>query len=478
MALKVLPWHGLLPKTVYREGKMLDVLVIGCGASGMMAAISAARTGAITGILEGGEKPGKKLLLTGNSRCNLTNLDFDPDHLYLSEDEEWRKKITDSVFSQFSVTDTLNFFHGIGLQTMVEHRSYVYPSTGQSRSVLKLLLLELRRLHVEIHFQEKVLSLRRRTSPQHGGIWLAETERGAFSARSVILAAGSSASPLTGSDGSGYLLARKLGLSLVEPLPSLTGIRCSLIGQKSRAVRVQAESLPRKKRKGRSRQKGAESMDLLSSLAGLRMNAKVSAFSAGRLLAEDSGQIQWTQSDLSGIVTFQVSQTVTRALSRGQDVELSLDLLPALNREELSSSLRKLSSRNLDLTVEELLLGFLPALMIPVVLSTLPESLSLRKSGSLTEADFQSISRALKALRLKALSVRGFDSCQVCAGGVSLSELNPLSLEAERSALQGLYLAGELLDLDGPCGGYNLQWAWSSGWTAGKHAGISAGSGD
>jgi predicted Rossmann fold flavoprotein len=208
------------------------------------------------------------------------------------------------------------------------------------------------------------------------------------------------------------------------------------------------------------------------------MNAKVSAFSAGRLLAEDSGQIQWTQSDLSGIVTFQVSQTVTRALSRGQDVELSLDLLPALNREELSSSLRKLSSRNLDLTVEELLLGFLPALMIPVVLSTLPESLSLRKSGSLTEADFQSISRALKALRLKALSVRGFDSCQVCAGGVSLSELNPLSLEAEKSALQGLYLAGELLDLDGPCGGYNLQWAWSSGWTAGKHAGISARSGD
>ena len=200
---------------------MKQIVVVGGGPAGMTAAISAARAGARVTLLESGQKAGSKLLLTGNGRCNLTNLDFDPRRDYASSDPENAGRILSSVFRQMSVDDTLSFFSSMGLMTAAEHGTYVYPVTGQSLSVLNVLVREMERLRVRVKFREKVTGLER---TEEG--WLVRTGSWSYPCERVILACGSKCMPATGSDGNGYQLAASCGLRLTPVLPSLSAIVC------------------------------------------------------------------------------------------------------------------------------------------------------------------------------------------------------------------------------------------------------------
>lgn len=430
------------------------IVVVGCGASGMMAAIAAAKAGAAVTVLEGQKAPGRKLLMTGNSRCNLTNTAPRMAMAYQSGDEEMVLPLASKVLSAFPVQDTLDFFHGMGLLTTVEHGTYVYPVTGQSQSVLDILLEQMRELGVKTKFSEKVTSIEKNESAgrQHGSAWLVKTATWQYPADAVILACGSRAVPKTGSDGSGYEIARRLGLQVTEVVPALTGISVEL---------TEAEH------SGSSGKKTS----FLSSLAGVRMNAGVSVWADGIPAARDIGQLQFTATDLSGIVVFQVSSRVSRALKEGREVQIRLDLIPAFTDDEIETLLRRYGENHPDAPAAMALTGLLPKQLVPLVLQTAGAGdLSKKKASDMDKMQIREIASVIKCFRLKATGVRGFDSCQVCAGGVGIGQVDPASMECKDPSLSGIYLTGEILDIDGPCGGYNLQWAWSSGYVAGSCA--------
>lgn len=408
---------------------MKSIIVIGGGASGLMAAIVAAREGARVTILESMDKPAKKLLMTGNGRCNLTSLDFSREDCYRGGDITFVRQ----VLKQFDYQQTMQFFEEMGL-LLQERGSGVYPLTDQASSVADRLLLELAKLHVKLKCLEKVTRIEKT-----GDKWTAFTESWHYEADAVILACGSRAVPATGSDGSGYVLAQMCGHTIQEPFPALVPLKCK-------------ESFVKK-------------------LAGLRTKAVVtmkissaepSRQSARPLIFSEAGELQWTEYGISGIVVFQLSRYASTALQHGKQVQVSVDCLPSVTEERLLELLVKKKDEE---PIGDSLAGILPKKMIPVIL----ELCQIRKASARPEEkELSRICYTIKHLSLTVTGTRSFDQAQVCGGGVTLSEINPCTMASR--ICSRLYLTGELLDVDGICGGYNLQWAWSTGYLAGKNS--------
>ena len=347
--------------------------------------------------------------------------------------------------------DTLSFFHREGLLTSVEHESYVYPVTGQSSSVLDVLLRTIGSLKIKQKYNEEVVEIEHADSPDGSGVWNVRTKTWTYQADSVILCCGSRSTPSTGSNGSGYELSRMLGLDVTDILPGLTAVSCSLPAPDTRAY------IPGSGSRAASADGKKNAADPIMAAIGTRTFADVSVYADGEKIAGERGQIQFTQQDLSGIVVFNLSRAVVRALHRGCEVTLSLDLIPDTSQDAIEALIRSLREKYENISDEKILTGLLPSRMIPACLAL------CRQSG-------RSLADLLKHFPLKASRLRSFDSAQVCVGGVRVTELNPDTLECLAPERKGIYLTGELIDVDGPCGGYNLQWAWSSGYTAGTHA--------
>ena len=456
-----------------------QVLIIGAGASGLVAAISAAQSGASVTLLDSGKKPAAKLLMTGNGRCNMTNLDPHLWDQYHSSSPETLKAFTSSLQQELNVPDTLAFFKELGLLTVTKGE-LVYPHSEQSKSVLDALLAEAQKLHVRIKLDGKVRSIRcdfdnDNTKPAHNSTktetgvkntggnsrakkWYAATDTWEYSADRLILCAGSCAAPETGSDGSGYELARSLGHTIVKPLPALTGLICA--GEKD-----------------------------LTSAQGARSDGTVQLYcqysnSRRVMLKTESGQIQWTKDGISGVVIFQLSGIVSRILAEGGTAWVQIDLVPDQEEEELTAFLEKQIGLLPDLSkdsisfmkmipaLKHLLSGIVHDRLTGLIIGKAQEILPKDHKHSVVQLDPAAISRVLastlKHLPLQITGTRSFDQSQVCAGGISLDEVDPVMLESKLAP--GLFFAGEILDADGPCGGYNLQWAWSTGYTAGKYA--------
>lgn len=416
-----------------------DIIVIGAGASGLVAAIMAAREGAKVEIMEREDKPGKKLLVTGNGRCNLTHIDpvlwtryhsdspVDPDSFF-------------ALMQRYDPACCLQFFRELGLLTH-EKDGYVYPRSDQAQSVLQLLTRECTRLGVRIRTNTAITGIEK----QPDGSFLLRTPTWQYPCRKVILSCGSAAMTGVETEGNGYNLLQDLGIQLVPPVPALTG----LISRDS----------------------------LLGTAAGSRTQSAVYLDIDGQKKGDtEYGQIQWAKDGLSGICVMQLSRYVSRALSapgrsgRKTDlpkITLHIDFLPELSAEELKEFLLSPHMDNsTDLTEENLiqqLSGMLPDRIVRML---------LKKQGRLSgdrQAIYARLLSLIKDFSVSITDVRGFTQAQVCAGGASLEEIDPSTLEVRR--LPGLYLCGEILDIDGPCGGYNLQWAWSSAMAAGLSAG-------
>lgn len=391
------------------------VCIVGGGAAGMMAAIIAAREGAAVTVLEHNEKTGKKILATGNGRCNLTNL-YQAASCYHSQE----RNLAWEVLEQFDVQETIRFFSELGIYTKNKNGG-LYPSSMQASSVQELLEMEARYRKVKIKCREHVTEIQVLQAAAKP-VFQVKTETWSYEADAVILACGSKASAIEGADGSGYTLAKSLGLKVIKPLPALVPL------------------------KGKG--------TYFTKWAGTRVEGKVILKAGAQILDTAEGELQLTDYGISGIPVFQLSSQTARLLDSGVPVSAELDFLPDFDEKGLEEFLKRRENACPYKTQRELLTGLLPKKLADVL--------------SEGKTDRKTLVQRIKRFAVEIKGTKAFDMAQVCSGGVSLTEINPKTMECRK--IPGIYLAGELLDTDGICGGYNLQWAWSSGACAGYAA--------
>lgn len=396
-----------------------DVVVIGGGASGLTAAICAAREGARVIVLDRMARIGKKILATGNGRCNYTNEDMGPEY-YHSQ----MPVFVSQILKRFNEKETIQFFKQLGIIPK-SNGGYVYPNSMQAVSILESLIFELNRLHVKVIENAEVsrITIKGRGYQINAGNEFIHCRR-------LILACGGRASEKLGSNGSGYHLARSLGHSIIPVVPALTGLRA----------------------------KDA----IYKQLAGVRVDGKVSLYIDGHLKDSHRGEIQLAEYGISGIPVFQLSGQAAYGLQEGKEVQCFLDFFPDMPEETLKALLIERKKQFTDRPAEVFETGILNKKLIRACMK-----LSGASRNKLP--DMGSLAHIIKHFPAFIQDSRGFDFAQVCAGGVDLKEIWPQSCESKIHS--GLYIIGELMDADGVCGGYNLQWAWATGYIAGTHAG-------
>lgn len=402
------------------------IIIIGGGASGLTAAIAAARQGAAVTVLEHMDRVGKKILSTGNGRCNMTNLTMN-ETCYRCGQAWFPMKVVE----QFPVLDTLQFFKDLGILTK-SRNGYIYPNSDQASSVLDALRFECDRLGIRVVTGCLVKTAKKMKS----GLFSIQTDQGEFRASALILAAGSKAAPVTGSDGSGYELAKAFGHTVIKPLPALVQLRCE----------------------GKH----------FKQLAGIRADVHLRVVSDGRMLAEEDGELQLTDYGISGIPTFQISRYVSVALAAKRNVTVFVDFFPSMTMEEMrifmKTRVKQLSYRR----CEDFMTGVLNKKLSGVLLKL--SGIALEESVSRVKWEhWERLILQIKQFEAKVTATNDYAQAQICCGGVDTCQIHERTMESK--VVPGLYLVGELVDVDGICGGYNLQWAWSSGMVAGTDAG-------
>ena len=406
-----------------------QVAVIGGGAAGLTAAIWAARSGASAVILEHTDRVGKKILSTGNGRCNLTNSKMEAS-CYRSGDPQFPME----AISQFGWKDTLRWFSSMGLLCRCRMESYYYPMSDQASAVLDCLRMECSRLGITIRTGIQPERIRRMREGRRS-FYEIMTDQGEVRADAVILACGSKAAPNTGSDGSGYELAKSLGHRIIKPLPALVQLRCQ--GNHYRQ------------------------------LAGIRTEADLKLLVNDREMWRERGELQITDYGISGIPVFQLSRFAARGMDEGKKVRVMIDFLPFMDKKESRIFLEQRFAEFGDRNGEDFLTGVLHKKLAAVLL----KMAGIRLDQPVSSASIRQrehLLRAIKEYEALVSSVNPFANAQVCCGGVDVREVDPSTMG---SRLMGdIYFAGEILDVDGICGGYNLQWAWSSGKAAGCRA--------
>ena len=422
--------------------KGIEVIVIGCGASGMMAAVAAARNGANVRIIEKNDRAGKKLLATGNGRCNFTNMTVQASDFNNSD-----KGFTDAAFGCFGVEKTIDFFEQLGIFPRIEAEGRVYPYSEQAASVLGAFLTELKRLRVEIVFSSPVSGVKK-----IGDAFVVLIDGGRqYKADKVIVACGGKAGSQYGCTGDGYAVAVSFSHRLAPPRPALVQIECEApFFRQLKGVRA----------KGR--------VSLVDSLHGSFTDS-----------LDEAGEIQFTETGLSGICIFNLSRYIAKIAQSGQQGEkekavVRLDLIPEMTKEQLTEKLKERLLHSGHKTLEEFLNGIVNHKLIEVILKESRAWEGYKSSAALDAAAIDRIVRTLKGWDIKVTGTKGWKDAQVTAGGVLTEDVDTTAMESK--LVKGLYFAGEILDVDGRCGGYNLQWAWSSGYVAGEAAGGGSGS--
>lgn len=421
------------------------VAVVGGGAAGLMAAITAAQTwqdnvgaqrpesGRVPVLLiEKMDRVGKKLLTTGNGRCNLSNLNLSIDH-YHGQDPSFAA----GVLAQYTVSQTIGLFRCLGLLCRQEE-DRIYPYSLQASAVLDILRLAAERLGVMMATGHAVRTLAH--AGRQTGYRLTVDDGRVILADRVIIATGGLAAPGLGCDGSGYELMTAFGHRRTAVFPGLVQVR-TVTG-------------------------------LVQGLAGIKTEGTATVKVGRKKIRTAQGEILFTAYGLSGPPLLDLSRHVTMALQDDPDatVDIVLDLLPGLSFEELTGWLAERRRIDENLALSEYLTGLVNKKLGQAILKQcLGQKLTLAAPASaLNSQDLSRLAGLLKALTIRAVGTRDWTQAQVTAGGLETAGFNPNTLESRLA--EGLYAAGEILDIDGDCGGFNLQWAWSSGQAAGRDA--------
>ncbi len=415
-------------------GKVRDmgrkVAVVGGGAAGMMAAVQAAYAGARVTVYERNDRVGKKILSTGNGKCNFSNEDMRAACYYGSG-----AGYVDGFYKQFGVAETKTFFRELGMR-IKDRNGYLYPASEQAATVLDVLRYEMERLGIEICAGCRVTGI---DGPGNPGCRLTlETETAVYKKRTydaVILACGGRAAPKTGSDGTGLAMAKRLGHRIVPTVPALTALRCGETFWKQ--------------------------------VAGVRCEARLMLYIDGNAVSSVQGELQLTDYGISGIPVFQFSRIAAYALQEGRPVTVKIDLMPDHGAADIQEAFWV---RRWERQKRQSMEQFVTGTVNKKVGLLLLKLAGIRETETVCEIEGARRRKLEQLFHVFEVTVKGtnsFEQAQVCAGGVDFAEVTD-RLESVRRP--GLFFAGEMLDIDGICGGYNLQWAWSSGAVAGRAA--------
>lgn len=405
------------------------VVIIGGGAAGLMAAGQAAENGASVTILEKMKLPGRKICISGKGRCNLTNSAAVADFI-----EHFGKngRFLRQPFSRFFASDLVDFFQEKGLAVTLERGGRYFPTSGKAPDILKAFLHWLEQLHVQIRKNSPVKAI----IIENGQVKGVKTGKETIPCDAVILATGGASYPATGSTGDGYAFAESAGHTIVPIRPALVPLQL----------------------------KGG----IDAALVGLELkNIEVKLLIDGKQKKKLFGELHFLKSAISGPVILTLSGDAVDGLRQGKKVSIVLDLKPALNEQKLDNRLiRDFEKRHKEI-FSEVLRGILPAALVPLCLqqTCIPAD---KFAGQISKKERKKLLQWLKNNRMEVSTHRPFKEAIVTAGGVNLKEVNPKTMESK--FVQGLYLAGEVLDLNGNTGGYNLQAAFSTGWLAGRNA--------
>ena len=404
---------------------MKDVIIIGGGASGLVSAIYASKSGKEVILLEKNNNLGKKILLTGNGKCNYWNKDDNVNHYNTTN-----KDMLSDILSDKNRQETLSFFDNLGIIPKIRD-GYYYPYSGQATSIQTALIKECQINNVKIITDCEVKDIKK-----DNDIFKVETTKGSFISKKIILSTGSYACPKTGSTGDGYIFSKKLGHTIIKPLPALVQLKAN--------------------------------EPYLKEWHGIRSDVSVTLYENKKEIKKEIGEIQLTNYGVSGICIFNLSSNISRGLYNNKKEEIKINFLYPFQITSEKEFIKFMEERNLKVknrTVSDLLDGLLNYKLINIILKLS----KIKREDTwdiISNANKHILSNYLTEFTLNIIETNSFESSQTCTGGIPLSEINTNTMESLKC--KNLYLTGELLDVDGECGGYNLAFAWITGMIAGK----------
>lgn len=404
----------------------MKIVVIGGGPAGMMAAIRAAENGAEVTLFEKNNRLGRKLSITGKGRCNLTNIADIPE---VVKNIPGNGKFLYSALKNFTTADTINFFESLGLKTKIERGGRVFPESDSATEVIEVLTRKLALLNVNVQLNSKVTEIISDGKKVLG----VEVGKKFFYCDRIILATGGASYPATGSTGDGFKFAQKLGHTVTEILPAL--------------VPLEVEE------------------DFVKSLQGLSLkNVRVTLNADNKKVREIFGEMLFTHFGISGPIILTLSGEVAKLLHEKKFVEVVINLKPALSAEQLDARILRDFEKFKRKSIKNALVELLPNKLIPIILD-LAYIVEEKKVDEVSKIERRRLVEILQNLPLTVTKTRPIDEAIVTAGGVSVKEIDPKTMQSK--ILQGLFIIGEVADVDGFTGGFNLQAAWAMGNAAG-----------
>jgi predicted Rossmann fold flavoprotein len=398
------------------------VLVVGAGAAGLAVSIFIRHLSPPTSValVDGAKRLGAKILVSGGGRCNVTNR-----HVTEQDFNGGPSTVVRRVLRSLPVPETIAFFSSLGIRLHEEADGKLFPDTNRARDVLDALVTACESAGVDVQPGQRVTAV----TPGDGG-FVVTTTAGVWRARRVVLATGGCSLPKSGSDGTGFDLARRLGHTIVEPVPALVPLT---LADNARAIHA--------------------------AIAGVTLPAEISVWRDDRLHTRLRGSLLWTHVGVSGPVVLDASRHWTRAASLGEHVRLTVNLCDGARVDAVNARLIEATRDRPRAAILTLLSAWLPPSMAAAMLGALAIDPQLT-AAHLTRPLRQQVAHALTAWPLEISGTRGYNYAEVTAGGVDLREIDPATMASRRCP--GLYLIGEILDVDGRIGGFNFQWAWSS----------------
>ena len=404
---------------------MKKIVIIGGGISGFTSAINAKTNNNEVIILEGQDKPLKKLLITGNGKCNYFNEEF-----IFSKYHSFNEELLKNIISLENKNKILTFFKSIGIIPRIKE-NYYYPYSNQAISVKNSFLKEIENKNIKLKLNSYVKDIKKENDK-----FLVYYNNDVLVCDELIISTGGKSYPKTGSDGSGYNLSKKLGHTINKTLPALVGLKCK--------------------------------EPFLKKLNGVRSNATVSLFVNDKLIKSEIGEVQFTNYGLSGICIFNLSSIASRSISENKKVKISINFLDKLKIKNKKSFQRFILSSEYNFKKEKVSY-FLDNLLNYKLTNVILEKTKIERNklvSKLSDNEINMLFENLFSFTMNIIDTNNFESAQITTGGVSLYEINPLTFESKIVA--NLYLTGEVLDIDGDCGGYNISFAVLSGILAGE----------
>jgi len=403
----------------------MKVIVVGGGAAGITAAISAKDSGFDVSIIERNDRIGKKILITGNGRCNITNENINETR-YHSQNNGF----FEYALNKFNKDNTIDFFNMLGLPLTTLETGKMYPMSLQASSVLDILRLALEDRNIPIYTNTKIVKIEKTNNT----FKIYDSNNEIYECDKVILACGGKSAPKTGSDGLGFKLGISMGHSIIKPLPAIVQLKLAYTN--------------------------------LRALSGIRFDANAKIFIDDKLQRADFGEVLFTDYGISGPAILQLSRIASDGIEANKNITLQIDILPNIEEDKLQEFFENHWGMFYYRSVFDSLVGIIHKKIITVLLKEANVSNIHKQCCDLSWEEKSNILRLLKKWNFVVTGTNSFENSQVTAGGIDTREVDPKTLQSK--IVPSLYFCGEILDVDGDCGGFNLQWAWSSGFLAGQ----------